>query len=415
MKILTTNNYYTKTQQDNRKSNGVAIRSKNGTNLNAPSKIMFNGLSSRHGNYRRIRDFDKFDKTFKKLFDTRSTYDYYEHLESPLCKASSQLAQRAREFCFAHNHAGYIPQLYLYGGDKYGSVFCQNLHAKDLSAVPDVLLGIEQGVSSPQDKQKYYKMMLDKINFFVGNYGSKDNYYTELCNLYYHIESKFYNAGGAESSLMNEHIYMNHRGNVSNFMNFNGGYGYIVPSPKAFTTPEKVLQAINNPTLKSQRGEPWNQNGNVITTIADIVPTSENKESYSKMIEALKGLDLIDYNQRDLNGISVLEKVMNSENYEFLELLKGKNVDYSPELDIVYENIKDENFKNKLKELNLNFPEIENAIRSDSDERLRVVLRHQMKSPLMSDAVKNDILYKILRMPSTQRMLSTLFLLIRNF
>ena len=106
---------------------------------------------------------------------------------------------------------------------------------------------------------------------------------------------------------------------------------------------------------------------------------------------------------------------MNSENYEFLELLKGKNIDYSPELDIVYENIKDENFKNKLKELNLNFPEIENAIRSDSDERLRVVLRHQMKSPLMSDAVQEDIHYKILRMPSTERMLSTSFLSIRNF
>ena len=89
MKILTTNNYYTKKQQDIRKSNGVEIHSKNGTNLNAPSKIMFNGLSGRYGNCRRIRDFDK---TFKNLFDTRSTYDYYEHLESPLCKASSQLA-----------------------------------------------------------------------------------------------------------------------------------------------------------------------------------------------------------------------------------------------------------------------------------------------------------------------------------
>ena len=63
-----------------------------------------------------------------------------------------------------------------------------------------------------------------------------NNYYTKT-------QQDNRKSNGVESSLMNEHRYMNHRGNVSNFMNFNGGYGYIVPSPKAFTTPEKVLQA----------------------------------------------------------------------------------------------------------------------------------------------------------------------------
>lgn len=407
MKISLINNYSTLRKQNNCKQDST----ERSTNLKPNQhNIMFNGLFSRRSNYnaqtnseKRIRDFYR---TFEKLFDTRSTYDYRRNEEALLCNASPLQAKRAREFCIQHNHAGYIPRLYLDCGERYGSLFGQNLRSGDLSAVPDILRGIEQ--CSDRKKLDYYKSMLDRIYDFIEKYHSKDNYYAQVSDLYHNVETKFVNAGGDENYLLNYHSNINHRYNVVNFLRNENTYmnylkntanqnevsntnssisEYKLPSPNELTTPENVLNAINNPRLKSSGGELWNQNSNIISTIADIVPTNENKDNYSKMISALKELTHIDYNQKDTNGISILEKIMNSENIQFLELLRNHQINYTPELDITYKNIQNQNFKNKLKELNIRFPDIENAIRLNSVSDLMAAIE-QFKSPLMNASSK---------------------------
>ena len=105
------------------------------------------------------------------------------------------------------------------------------------------------------------------------------------------------------------------------------------------------------------------------------------------MISALKELTHIDYNQKDTNGISILEKIMNSENIQFLELLRNHQINYTPELDFTYKNIQNQTFKNKLTELNIRFPDIENAIRLNSVSDLMAAIE-QFKSPLMNASSK---------------------------
>ena len=407
MKISLINNYSTLRKQNNCKQDST----ERSTNLKPNQhNIMFNGLFSRRSNYnaqtnseKRIRDFYR---TFEKLFDTRPTYDYRRNEEALLCNASPLQAKRAREFCIQHNHAGYIPRLYLDCGERYGSLFGQNLRSGDLSAVPDILRGIEQYNDS--NKQNFYKRMLDQLYDFIEKYHSKDNYYTQVSDLYHNVETKFVNAGGDENYLLNYHSNINHRYNVANFLRNENTYmnyfkntanqnevsntncsisEYKLPSPNELTTPANVLKVIDNPVLKSSGGELWNKNSNIISAIADIVPTNENKDNYSKMISALKELTHIDYNQKDTNGISILEKIMNSENIQFLELLKNHQINYTPELDITYKNIQNQNFKNKLKELNIRFPDIENAIRLNSVSGLMAAIE-QFKSPLMNASSK---------------------------
>ena len=408
MKISLINNYSTLRKQNNCKQDST----ERSTNLKPNQhNIMFNGLFSRRSNYnaqtnseKRIRDFYR---TFEKLFDTRPTYDYRRNEEALLCNASPLQAKRAREFCIQHNHAGYIPRLYLDCGERYGSLFGQNLRSGDLSAVPDILRGIEQ--CNDSNKQNFYERMLDQLYDFIEKYQSKDNYYTQVSELYHNLETKFINAGGDENYLLNYHSNINHRYNVANFLRNENTYyddyfkntanqnevsntnssisEYKLPSPNELTTPENVLKVIDNPALKSSGGELWNQNSNIISAIADIVPTNENKDNYSKMISALKELTHIDYNQKDANSISILEKIMNSENIQFLELLKNHQINYTPELDITYKNIQNQNFKNKLKELNIRFPDIENAIRLNSVSGLMAAIE-QFKSPLMNASSK---------------------------
>lgn len=78
----------------------------------------------------------------------------------------------------------------------------------------------------------------------------------------------------------------------------------------------------------------------------------------------MKSMKNIDYNQIDENGISVLEKIINSENTKALELVKNFEFEYLRELDYAYENIQNDTFKRKVKNLNVKFPHTNVLFRS---------------------------------------------------
>ena len=110
--------------------------------------------------------------------------------------------------------------------------------------------------------------------------------------------------------------------------------------------------------------------------------TEENKETYSKVMELFSKVRGLDYNQKDAHGISVLEKVINSENEELLNVIIDNSVklNYYPELDWAYNGVQNPKFKEKLKSLNLKFKDLEQAAELCSVKILNKI-KSQFESP----------------------------------
>lgn len=118
----------------------------------------------------------------------------------------------------------------------------------------------------------------------------------------------------------------------------------------------------------------------LLTQFFDICP-EENPKAYNQIIKKLKNIKGLDFNQKGALGISCLEKIMNSENDKVLPLVKDFEFNYSPELEYAYQNIRNEKFKNKVKKLNIRFPEILEAVELKSFGALDI-LETQLDSPL---------------------------------
>jgi len=118
----------------------------------------------------------------------------------------------------------------------------------------------------------------------------------------------------------------------------------------------------------------------LLTQFFDIYP-EENPKAYNQILARLKKVEGIDFNQKGALGISCLEKIMNSENDKVLPLVKDFEFNYTPELEYAYQNIRNKKFKNKIKELNIKFPDIIEAVRLQSYDAL-YRLEGQLDSPL---------------------------------
>ena len=72
---------------------------------------------------------------------------------------------------------------------------------------------------------------------------------------------------------------------------------------------------------------PLDENGNTLLMyIADIPQDIENEYEYEKIVEMLMSTPDIDYAQQDKFGITFLEKVINSENLELLNIIRKKQI-----------------------------------------------------------------------------------------
>lgn len=125
------------------------------------------------------------------------------------------------------------------------------------------------------------------------------------------------------------------------------------------------------------------EDGNsLLTKFMDIVPTEENQNDYDKIVDIMQEMNDIDYNQQDSNGISVVEKIFNSESKEVLELIKNKNINYVKELDFAFENIQDKSFKHKAKNLQFVYPELMQAINDYNSNLATELIKGYFNSPL---------------------------------
>lgn len=163
--------------------------------------------------------------------------------------------------------------------------------------------------------------------------------------------------------------------------------------------PRELLKILNDDEIKQnyENGECFNyklennSNDTMLTKFLDIVPTKENEKDYQEIIKFMRKTKNIDYKQVDSNGISVIEKIINSENSDLLDLVKETEFDYSKELDCAYERIDNTEFKNRVKNLKVNFPNIKEAVRLNSQQALQKLLP-ELKSPFCNvKAMVNDL------------------------
>lgn len=108
----------------------------------------------------------------------------------------------------------------------------------------------------------------------------------------------------------------------------------------------------------------------------------------------MQKLSNIDFNKVDENNISIVEKIINTENPDLLTVFKGKNLEYYPELDYAYERIENLDFKRLVKNLNFEFKDLENTVSVESMRGLDMLSKH-FKSPLFKKEYNGKILLDI--------------------
>ena len=127
-------------------------------------------------------------------------------------------------------------------------------------------------------------------------------------------------------------------------------------------------------------GQSLNSTDFISKAIDYLIDNASNDER-QEVIAKLKKLTSIDYNKVDENGISVVEKIFNSEDTELLELLKGKKLNYSRDLDYAYNRIENDRFKKQVGELIFEFLDLEDAIKASSMNAVEKC-KYGLKSPL---------------------------------
>lgn len=156
-----------------------------------------------------------------------------------------------------------------------------------------------------------------------------------------------------------------------------------------YFTADDILKILDNELVIKTGGEILNTplrkiGGSLLMRIADVLPDEKNIKSYNKILAKLQEFPNVNYDQKDMLGISFIEKIMNSENEILFDFVKRKTFTYSPELDLVVNNITDNDFREKvLMEIKMEFPDIEEACRLASIKALKALLP-QFNSPFYS-------------------------------
>lgn len=148
---------------------------------------------------------------------------------------------------------------------------------------------------------------------------------------------------------------------------------------------KNILNILKDPVIKNEfsNGDCFNYKigqTSLLNKFFDIIPTEENQKDYDEILQSMKSMKNIDYNQIDENGISVLEKIINSENTKALELVRNFEFEYLRELDYAYENIQNDTFKRKVKNLNIKFPHVFEALKNQSPDALDAAFE-ELNSP----------------------------------
>lgn len=119
-----------------------------------------------------------------------------------------------------------------------------------------------------------------------------------------------------------------------------------------------IMGLLNNKSLQKSKGEQLNYS-NGSSKIIDFIIDKASQEEKKVIIRELQKLTNIDYNKVDKNRISIVEKILNAEDFDLLELLRDKHLEYFPELDYAYRRIENDEFRKQVKILNFDFVGLE--------------------------------------------------------
>lgn len=142
-----------------------------------------------------------------------------------------------------------------------------------------------------------------------------------------------------------------------------------------------IMSILNDSEVQKTKGLDLNYSDNYAADIINFLANFATNDERKDIIAKLKELNKIDYDKIDSNETSTLETIMNSEDNELLDLVKNNTFKYRVELDYTYENISNSDFKNKIKNLNYDFVELKDAIKTASYQKLINSINH-IKSPL---------------------------------
>lgn len=126
---------------------------------------------------------------------------------------------------------------------------------------------------------------------------------------------------------------------------------------------KSILKILESKDIKQdyKNGEAFNYNIDIngtttlLSTFFEIFRTEANAKDYDKVVSIIKSTPNIDFNQKDNVGISIVENILNSENISALDVIKDIEIEYSDTMDTLYNNIRNEEFKKKALDLNVQF------------------------------------------------------------
>ena len=122
----------------------------------------------------------------------------------------------------------------------------------------------------------------------------------------------------------------------------------------------------------------------MLTQFFDVPLTDKNSKTYDEILDILSKEKNLDFNQKGYMGISILEKIMLAENEKALDFAsKYTMFNYTPELNDIYVNIQNKDFKEKVKKLNFKYQDLENALRAKSGKALDKILPYIEESELL--------------------------------
>ena len=161
-------------------------------------------------------------------------------------------------------------------------------------------------------------------------------------------------------------------------------------SPKA----RNILATLNDKEVKESKGKSLDDKF-VVNTIGYLINSANPKEK-SEIIDKMAELRKINYNKFDENEISILEHILNAEDSDLLNLANNAyaRLDYYAPLDYAYKNIQNPEFKEEVNELNLNFKELKEAVKSENFDKVAVI-SDDFYSPFYKREVQGEEIGKI--------------------
>ena len=123
----------------------------------------------------------------------------------------------------------------------------------------------------------------------------------------------------------------------------------------------------------------------MLTAFFDVPLTDKNEKTYDEILDIFSKEPHLDFNQKGYMGVSILEKILISENLKALDFITKKQhmFNYTPELNDIYVNIQDEEFKKKVKNLSFEYKDLTNALLNKSGKSIEKLMPYIEESELL--------------------------------